>query len=76
MIMTITSCFKKPVSMEQSTNPNFQVEFLFEYDGVRVYRFIDGGSYRYFAKRVDGVSVSWESSIGKTTYPISIDTIQ
>jgi hypothetical protein len=32
---------------EQTENPNFKVDFLFEKDGCKVYRFLDG-NYHYF----------------------------
>jgi hypothetical protein len=47
--ITITGCHKDPQAMSTEGN-NVQVEFLFEKDGVKVYRFHDG-RYHYFTTR-------------------------
>lgn len=41
------SCKKEAKSTEQTSNPKFQAELLFEHDGVKVYRFYDGRSIYY-----------------------------
>ncbi|SUE33653.1 DUF4884 domain-containing protein [Rikenella microfusus] len=41
-------------------NRNYSPKFLFEVDGVRVYRFYDGGRYIYFT-----------NSTGRVSYTIS-----
>lgn len=55
---------------------DFDVERLFEVDGCTVYRFSDGGNYRYFT-RCDGRSsgVTWTKSCGKNcTSSVDIQT--
>ena len=47
--ITITGCHKDPQAMSTEGN-DIQVEFLFEKDGVKVYRFHDG-RYHYFTTR-------------------------
>ena len=44
------SCFSgKPLIVEPSKNNNtYTVEYLFEHDGCKVYRFRDHGQYVYF----------------------------
>jgi len=50
IVMLMSSCYKDP--QETSTEGNgFRVEFLFEKDGVKVYRFSDGGRYHYFTNK-------------------------
>jgi hypothetical protein len=62
-IVTLTGCYKEPVSTETKAN-GFQVEFLFEKDGINVYRFRDGGRAHYFTTR--GETISTQSD-GKHT---------
>jgi hypothetical protein len=44
------SCYvRKPVSRTiPENNPSYEVDFLFEHDGCKVYRFYDRGNYVYF----------------------------
>ncbi len=58
----LTSCHKDPVSSE--TKGDFQVELLFEKDGLKVYRFYDG-HYHYFTSK--GETMTTQSS-GKDKY--------
>ncbi len=40
---------QKPVSSEKPVNNNtYTVEYLFEHEGCKVYRFFDQGNYVYF----------------------------
>ena len=55
-------CSKDPLSSVQTGNPYFKVEFLFEHDGCKVYRFMDM-NWRYFTKCKG--SVEWEENCGK-----------
>lgn len=49
-IITFTGCLEKPVSTT-TEGKGVQVEFLFEKDGIKVYRFWDGGNVHYFTNR-------------------------
>ena len=42
-----SSCKKDPISIEHKGE--FKLEFLFESDGCKMYRFIDGGRYIYWS---------------------------
>lgn len=46
-----TSCMiQEPISTKApANNETYQVDFLFEYDGCKVYRFQDRGNYIYFS---------------------------
>ena len=46
-----TSCAsQRPISsVTPVNNKTYQVDFLFEYDGCKVYRFADLGNYIYFS---------------------------
>lgn len=49
-----------------SSNPAFVVEFLFEHEGCRAYRFVDFGISRYYVKCQCGQArVESEESCGK-----------
>jgi hypothetical protein len=63
MMLLVTSCYKAPQSTETIGN-GFQVEFLFEKDGIKVYRFSDGGHSHYFTST--GETISLQSN-GKST---------
>ncbi len=50
-LFLITSCVNDPLRKEHTNNYNFEVEFLFEYDGIKVYRFYDCGHYHWFTSK-------------------------
>jgi hypothetical protein len=52
--ITLIGCHKDPQAMSTEGN-DIQVEFLFEKDGVKVYRFHDG-RYHYFTTRGETMS--------------------
>lgn len=49
-VLILQSCrLTRPVSSHiPENNQNYVVDFLFEHDGCRVYRFYDRGNYVYF----------------------------
>lgn len=49
-ILIFTSCFvNQPISKERpANNRTYDVEYLFEHEGCKVYRFYDRGYYVYF----------------------------
>lgn len=62
----LTSCLAPATETKQTQNKDFRVDFLFENDGCRVYRFFDGGSVRYYANCRGGFSMmDWEYLSGK-----------
>ena len=71
MVM-LSGCFKEPQSIERTGKDfEFQVEFLFEKDGVKMYRFFDGGHSHYFT--TSGETMTQQTS-GKTSYEECIKT--
>lgn len=50
VLFLVFACTKegKPVETTRQID-NFEVEFLFEYNGLQIYRFMDGGYKRYFS---------------------------
>jgi hypothetical protein len=62
-LVLIDSCTKSPQSTVTKGN-DIQVEYMFEQDSVKVYRFMDNGNYHYFTTRGETMSTK---STGKTS---------
>ena len=62
LLVAFSGCFEKPVNTTAEGN-GVQVELLFEKDGIKVYRFMDGGHCHYFTDR--GETMTTQQS-GKT----------
>lgn len=69
-IVVLTGCMKDEQTSETVGN-GFQVEFLFEKDGVKVYRFFDG-RYHYFTTL--GETMTKQHS-GKSNYEENIKSL-
>jgi hypothetical protein len=49
LALVCVSCEKKGTYVpSENAKADFDIEFLFECDGVKMYRFYDGGRFRYF----------------------------
>jgi len=56
--MLFGACSNDPMSKERLGKDDvFEVEYLFEKDGVKVYRFFDVGHYHYFTTKGETISV-------------------
>lgn len=66
--ITITGCNHDPQSTKIEGN-GIKVEFLFEHNGIRMYRFCDGGHMHYFTDRGETSTTQTE---GKTNYEETI----
>ena len=63
LLLGITSCFgPRPLAIKPSNNTGYNVSFLFEYDGCKVYRFYDNGNDVYFTTRGDVTSIKNDST--------------
>lgn len=60
------SCVEKGAAIEMNQHGAFQVEFLFEKDGCKMYRFLDGGRYVYWCNCEGKVNADYTSRHGKT----------
>jgi hypothetical protein len=68
--MLFGACINEPMSTERlGKDDGIVVEYLFEKDGVKVYRFPDNGHYHYFTSKGETISVQ---SAGKTRYSENI----
>jgi hypothetical protein len=63
------SCMSEGIKKETTNNDDFKVTYLFEKDGIKVYRFEDGLSYHYFTTR--GETMTTQRS-GDITYEENI----
>jgi hypothetical protein len=68
LLMLLVGCEADPVSRVQSSNnKNITVDFLFEHEGCRVYRFDDGDMRQvYYANCGAFAQTSWDRSCGKS----------
>jgi hypothetical protein len=55
LLTAFSGCYEKPVS-STTEGRGVEVELLFEKDGIKVYRFSDGGHYHYFTDRGETMS--------------------
>lgn len=65
----LIGCVNEPQSTSVTGN-GFKVEYLFEKDGIKVYRFNDGGKYHYFTTR--GETMTTQPN-GKSNYEENIN---
>ncbi len=50
-MILLTGCAKEPLNTHKTNNNNFEISFLFEYEGIKVYRFFDDGRYHWFTSK-------------------------
>lgn len=62
--LTLASCTNDAISISRE-GVDFEVEFLFEKDGVKMYRFYDNGRYHYYTNRGETITTQKE---GKNNY--------
>jgi hypothetical protein len=66
------SCQNDYKEIVQTDNSDFKVQYLFEVDGCKVYRFMDDGSNRYLTT-CQGL-ISWEEKHGKSNVNMQMST--
>jgi hypothetical protein len=72
LIGSLTGCYQPAQQITSSSNPNFNLELLFENEGVKVYRFMDGGNYIYYTDSRG--KTEWHVSSGKTSITKTVET--
>ncbi len=55
-IVGLSSCADSIYSKPAENNKNYRVDYLFEHDGCKVYRFYDRGNYVYFTNCTGNVT--------------------
>lgn len=75
-IIWLPSCFtfSYPVSTDKpDNNRTYQVDYLFEHDGCKVYRFYDMGNYVYFTNcQGDVTAIKTDSTAHRATNSVRI----
>lgn len=74
LLFLLSGCAKDPVSTERTTNSDIAVELLFEHEGVKVYRFIDGGRFVYYTDARG--KTEWSVKQSKTVIKRQVDTVE
>lgn len=51
VLLNLSSCMiQEPISVTAPENNNsYEIEYLFEHEGCKMYRFMDNGTYIYFS---------------------------
>jgi hypothetical protein len=74
LCLSMAGCESPPIQTDKTNNQNFVVEFLFEHDGCRIYRFQDDGRNIYYAHCNQYVQSFWQQGDGKASHPVSVST--
>ncbi|WP_297091904.1 DUF4884 domain-containing protein [uncultured Draconibacterium sp.] len=57
LLLLLSACSGVPLTIKSpENNDTYNVEYLFEYDGCKVYRFYDRGEYVYFTNCMGDVT--------------------
>jgi hypothetical protein len=67
--ITFVSCYGDGIEKLKTNNDDYSVTYLFEKDGIKVYRFYDGTQFHYFTSQ--GEIMTTQQS-GKTDYQENI----
>jgi Domain of unknown function (DUF4884) len=60
--ITLVSCYGDGIEKEKTNNDDYEVTYLFEKDGIKVYRFYDGLNFHYFTSRGETITTQDEST--------------
>lgn len=66
-VVLFASCEKKSVSSSTTKN-GIKIEFMFEKDGVKIYRFEDSNRYHYFTTKGEIINPQKESNGHSVNY--------
>lgn len=64
------SCLNDAQHKVETSNSNFEVEFLFEKDGCKIYRFMDGGHAVYWTDCRGKIETVYNQSSGKSSHEV------
>jgi hypothetical protein len=66
--ITLVSCHGNGIEKSKTNNDEYDVTYLFEKDGIKVYRFYDGLNFHYFTSRGETISTQTNRSGKNTNY--------
>lgn len=75
----ISSCYPPSIPLKQGkaeNNETYKISYLFEHDGVKVYRFTDRGNDVYFTTKGDVTSIKNDSTAKRTVTFHKEDTVR
>jgi hypothetical protein len=75
IVISVFGCKKGEQDTFSTSNANFKIDFLFEHNGCRVYRFLDDCDYVYFSDCSGRFEHETTHHNGKTTYNEKHQTI-
>lgn len=76
LALLFVSCIKEGTYVpSENAKEDFGIEFLFTCDGVRIYRFYDGGRARYFATGNGRMTDSTRSESAGKSIKVVDDTV-
>lgn len=75
VVMLLVGCQNRGNPKDTVQDGDFKIEFLFEKDGCKMYRFKDGYRYIYWANCAGKVQADYTTSTGKTTTTHHEETI-
>lgn len=71
--LMLSGCYRRTIGTENTNNPEIAVHFLFEYNGIRLYRFNDGRNTVYFS---DARGMVEYDTGGKNSVRIQSETVR
>jgi hypothetical protein len=54
--LTLSSCMGEGIEKTTTNNDEYKVTYLFEKDGIKVYRFYDGMGHHYFTSKGETIT--------------------
>lgn len=60
-VVSLSSCMGDGIEKSKTNNDEYQVTYLFEKDGIKVYRFYDGMEHHYFTSTGETISTQGTS---------------
>ena len=60
--ITFVSCVGDGIEKSKTNNDDYEVTYLFEKDGVKMYRFYDGTQFHYFTSRGETITTQVSGS--------------
>jgi hypothetical protein len=61
IVVGLSSCRGDGIENQETNNNEYKVTYLFEKDGIKIYRFYDGMEYHYFTSRGETINTQGSS---------------
>jgi hypothetical protein len=70
--ISLVSCYGDGIEKTKTNNDDYSVTYLFEKDGIKVYRFSDGLNYHYFTSGGETITTQTSGSKHHNEYQENI----